>query len=305
MFSNLMPRDTKIILTDEAYSSCLTYYHRGNSKSGKLSRVIYFDKNGREKKIIYIDFDSYVPATIVNIYDSNGRKKEEYYLDDDLNIKWTSLQKRLFEYGENDSVARIITFEFTRRMKKGIVRGLGSPGGCIVRRSDFEKKKTWALKYVWNKIYNKEGRLADHARSYPERGYQGRYLYKYDDRGKLIEERSLTEGHIYYIDTYKYEDSAFEHTLSVYERDGTITKNSKGITRFTLHRCKVDRFNNLIEDRVTNEDGPAYRERYYYDEKNRIIRHEFYNSADKLLWHYIHRYATFEKPKRLTFSVSE
>jgi hypothetical protein len=305
MFSNLTPSDTSVLLNYEVYGTCSTYYHSAGKKRGQLARVIGYDKNGLEKKITYIDYESHVPATVVNIYDSSGLKKEEYYLDEDLNIKWTSLHKRLFEYGENGKVARIITFEFTRRMKKGIVRGLGTTGGCIVRPSDYEKKKTWALKFVWNHVYDKEGRLTDYARSYPEHGYQGRYLYKYDDRGRMTEESSLTEGHIFYLDKYKYDDSVYEHTLTTYERDGTIAKNSKGLAKFTLHKCKVDRFNNLIEDRVINEDGPAYRERYYYDEKNRIIRHEFYNSTDKLSWFYVHRYATLEKPMRLTFAVAE
>jgi len=304
-FSNLLPRDTAININYEVYNTCTTYYYSANDTTKpRLSRIVYYDKSGREKNTTYISFEDYVPATSLKIYDKDGREIEAYYRVDDRNSR-SSLTKNIFELDENGKIIRTIEFDFVRRMKKGIVRGIGTPGGCIVRDEDYERVKSWALKTVWNNVYDKEGRLIEIVQSYPEKISQDSLLYKYDKQGRLTEERSLTNGHQAHVDRCVYYDGGYEYSRTFYEPDGTIEKIwNDSLEYIDTFRFKVDRFNNMLEEKVIENGGRLVsRERNYYDEKNRIVRKEIYGEYGRLLGFYIHQYTTSVKPQILNFCV--
>ncbi|OQP66460.1 hypothetical protein A3860_13290 [Niastella vici] len=306
-FLDLLPHDTAINLNYEVYNTCTTnYFYAKDTTKGTLSRLVYYDKDGREKSTAYQFYESRIPATSLCMYDKDGRKTEEYYRIDEKG-RLSSFTKTIFEYNESGKLARTIAFDFMRRMKEGIVRGLGTSGGCIVSDEDYEPKRSWALNTVWNYVYDKEGNLIEKFRSFPRDMYQDRYLYKYDNRGRLIEERSFSQGHLYYVESYQYYDGGYEYTRVLYDEDGTRAKQwNDSLETIDTFRYAVDRFNNQLEEKIIEEGGRLVsRDRNYYDKKNRIIRKEIYDEDGKLLGFYAHQYAdSVVKPRQLNFSLS-
>ncbi len=94
-----------------------------------------------------------------------------------------------------------VGFDYQRRIKKGVDKGYGSAGGCIITEDDYEKTKSWKLETVWNYIYDKQGQLIEKISPVINSG-QNRYLYKYDSVGRLSEEQSLEGKDPIWIEKY-------------------------------------------------------------------------------------------------------
>lgn len=300
-----LPTEKEINFTYEAYAACSTYYYFAKDTVNPiLARVLWVDNKGNDKEENYIEYESYVPATSFSIYDSLGRQLIEYYRIDDENDKGV-LSKTFSYYNTSGNLFKSVEFSYKRRLKKGVEKGIASPGGCIITADDYEKYKSWDLEKIWNYLYDKQGKLIEKI-SPKNSSSQNRYLYKYDSTGRLMEERSLEDEYPVWTESYTYSYNGYEFTRTWFEKDGSrLKKWDKTLESVDTFRYKTDRNNNIISETVIEESGRVVStDINSYDDKNRIIRHEIYDEKNKLLGFYIHKYQFTAKPAKRKFIVT-
>jgi len=300
----VLPKEKGISISYETNDVCTTYYfHANDTLHPTIARVVSNDQAGREKEIIYTSFESYIPATSLIFYDSFGKKSVEYYRIDEKGQQ-QSLTKTLYYYNEKAQLIQSITFDFKRRIKKDVEIGLGRQAGCTITEDDYEKQKSWALASVWNYKYDDLGRLITKVASVLN-STQDHYLYSYDPKGRLKEERSLEGNRLIWIENYEYYQNGYEFTRMWFKKDGTREKEWNGLlTPIDTFRFKTDKFNNVTEELVIEEGGRQVSKDYkFYDTQNRLRRHEIYNDTDKLIGYYVYDYISSQRPFRKTFIV--
>jgi hypothetical protein len=300
----ILPQDKEIGISYESYDVCSTYYfHANDNLNPIIARVLSHDQAGREKEVVYTSFESYVPATSLVLYDSSGKKYVDYYRIDEKGLRQT-LTKTIYYYNKKDQLTQSVAFDFERRIKKGVDKGLGRPGGCIVVDDDYEKQKSWGLASVWNYKYDDQGRLIEKVAAVLN-STQDRYLYSYDAMGRIKEERSL-EGHrLIWIENYTYGHHEYEFTRTWFEKDGSRGKEWNGLlTPVDTFRFKTDKFNNVTEELVIEEGGrQVNKDNKFYDAQNRLIKHEIYNDSAKLIGYYVYSYMSTKRPIQKNFTV--
>jgi hypothetical protein len=301
----MLPQDKEINISYEIYDVCSTYYFSGSdSLNPVIARLLSYDQAGREKEIVYTSFESHVPATSIVLYDSSGKKNVEYYRIDEEGLHQV-LTKTLYYYNEKDQLIQSVSFDFKRRIKKEVDKGLGRSGGCIIVKDDYEKQKSWKLATIWNYKYDDEGRLIEKVAPVLN-STQDHYLYSYDANGRIIEERSLEGSRLIWIENYIYGQGGYEFTRTWFEKNGTRDKDWDGLlTPIDTFRFKTDKFNNVIEELVIEEGGrQVSKDNKYYDKQNRLLKHEIFDDNNKLLGYYDYRYVTAKKPIRMSFIVN-
>ena len=110
-----------------------------------------------------------------------------------------------------------------------------------------------------------------------------RYTYKYNDKGKIMEERSIQ---IYYDNrtfdqkfTFKY-NSLFQLT----EKETFSLNNKKYVTGGkTLYTC--DNKGNILTEGYLNNNLPCLIAGYKYDAKGNMLEHNYYSSCGKVIEH--------------------
>lgn len=299
-----LPSDTAIDFQYEVYEYCNTYYQKKSEDSKpELVQTIGVDINGNEIEVVWRGFESYVDATTISFYDSAGRTKYEYYRQDEGSSRG-GLDKIVYEYDEKGKVLKSITYDFQRRIRADVDKGYGRPGGCIVTEEDYEKKKTWAIETIWENRYDDSGNLVE--RYAPViNSTQNRYLSKYDSLNRLIEERSLENDRLVWIEKYTYYPQGYEYSRTWFEADGSRGKNYKGeIEPIDIFKFRTDKNGNVTEEISTDETGRlSSRDRKYYDEKNRLIKHEIFNENNLLLGTYTYKYFEEGSSIKKRFSV--
>ncbi len=299
-----LPTEKGISISYETNDVCSTYYFFATDTLNPIiARVLSNDQAGREKEVIYTSFESYVPATSLIFYDSLGKKSIEYYRIDEKDLRQT-LTKTLYHYNEKAQLIQSVSFDFKRRIKKDVDKGLGRPGGCIITEDDYEKQKSWALVSIWNYKYNNLGQLIEKIAPILN-STQDHYLYSYDSSGRLKEERSLEGNRLIWIENYTYSQNGYEFTRIWFEEDGTRGKEwNELLTPIDTFRYKTDKFNNVTEELVIEEGGRQVSKDYkFYDIQNRLRRHEIYNDTAKLIGYYVYDYKSSLRPVRKTFTV--
>jgi hypothetical protein len=299
-----LPKEKEISISYETKDVCSTYYFFAkDTLTPIIARVLSNDQAGHEKEVIYTSFESHVPATSLIFYDSLGKKSIEYYRIDEKGQHQT-LTKTLHYYNEKAQLIQSISFDFKRRIKKDVDKGLGRPGGCIITEDDYEKQKSWALASVWNYKYDNLGRHIEKVAPVLN-STQDHYLYSYDSLGRLKEKRSLEANTIIWIENYAYHQNGYEFTRTWFEKDGTRGKEWNGsLTPVDTFRYKTDNFNNVTEELVIEEGGRQISKDYkFYDTQNRLRRHEIYNDTAKLIGYYVYDYIGNQRPVRKIFTV--
>jgi len=300
----MLPQEKEMNISYETFDVCSTYYfHSDDSLNPTIARLLSHDQAGREKEVVYSSFESYVPATSLVLYDSSGKKSVEYYRIDEQGQKQT-LTKTLYYYNKKDQLTQLVAFDFERRIKKDVDKGLGRPGGCIIVEDDYEKQKSWGLASVWNYKYDDQGRLIEKVAPVLN-STQDHYLYSYDGMGRINEERSLEGNRLIWIESYTYGNHEYQFTRTWFEKDGSRGKEWNGLlTPVDTFRFKTDKFNNVTEELVIEEGGrQVNKDNKFYDNKNRLIKHEIYNDRAKLIGYYTYSYMNTKRPIRKNFTV--
>lgn len=300
-----LPQDKEIDIDYKVYNMCSSYYFVANDTLNPLlARVLSHDEKGREKEVIYRRFESYVPAISLILYDSSGKKAVEYYRIDEEG-RQGALTKNIYCYNEQGQLIRSVAFDFTRRIKKGVDKGFGRPGGCTITEKDYETYKSWALATIWNYKYDNHGRLVEKAAPVINSS-QNRYLYQYDKKGRIIEERSLEGETLIYIERYNYSQGGYEFTRTWFENDGRRQKEWDGsLASVDTFRFVTDKLNNITQELVIEEGGRLVNKHdKFYDGKNRLVKHEIFNDSGKLLGYYVYHYIVDEKPTQKNFFVN-
>jgi YD repeat-containing protein len=299
-----LPTEKEINIDYAVYDVCSSYYHFAkDTLRPVVGRVVGKDERGRAIEDIYRSYESYTPATSLSVFDSAGNMTIRYYrIDDDS--PYPSLSKTHYFYNEKNLLIRSVTFDYERRLKKEADKGYGRPGGCIITEDDYEKHKSWAVSTIWNFKYDETGKLIEMIAPVINSS-QNRYLYTYDAKGRLAEERSMDGNALIWVEHYNYTKGGYEFTRTWFDRDGSRRKEwNDSLQSVDTFRFKTDRFNNITEEGVIEEGGRyVSKDLKYYDSGNRIIRHEIYDDSSRLLGFYKYYYYTNKRPTKRNFFV--
>ena len=291
-----LPREEYIKLEYEVYDQCSTFTHFAKDLSHPvLTRIVGYDEKGREKEVVYKNhYDSYVDATEVNVYGDNGKIKESYYRLDEKSYDG-ELRKMYFYYDKNDSLVKTVSFDFKKRIRADVDKGLGRPGGCIVTPEDYEKTKSWALANIWEHTYDEKGRKAA-MREVLANGSQSSYQYKYDNEGRLLEEVKMDGGQLTCVENYIYGKNSRTFIRTWGERFSDHTVDT--------FKFSLDKHGNDIEEWIVEQGGRKFnREKRFYDTDNRLTRRESYLDKDTLHSAYVYTYHKNPAPVRKTLLI--
>jgi len=256
-----LPTEKEINVDYKVYVENIAYYFSSKDTLNPLSefrnripcRTIGYDENEKAKEVKYNWYESIVPSTSLSIHDSSGNLIEYYYKNDDTTESERAI-KTLYYYDKQNKLSKTISFDFEKRLRKDVDKGLGRPGGCIIYPEDYEKHKSWALSSVWDYKYDDSGRLVEKIAPICNSS-QSRYTYKYDVKGRLIEERSLDNDRLIWIESYTYYDDGHEYTRTWYE-NGQRRKNYNGQFKpIDTFRYKTDKFGNETDEKTIEEGG--------------------------------------------------
>jgi hypothetical protein len=257
-------------------------YFDNDSLNGKITHSKKLDVNGNVIAEYYKDYKTDKGngrADVMEINEYNGKNQlitsTTYY----ETFQKGEVQK-MFYYYKDSHLIRRESFEFKRRMKTSVDKGLGRPGGCIVTSDDYEKEGTWEATHIVLYEYNNYGRKT---KSYSPifQGYHNRFEYTYDHNGSLIEEKSMDESRLIYTIKYKYSDN---QTSSKLKWDKESWGGTTKIKTF-------DNNGNLIKE-STIQKNKEWIDIYKYTIDNKLKRFVAYESNGEISLTHIYKYKT-------------
>lgn len=295
----ILPEDT--IISYRTFTESKTYKFNGfDSAKLQLVQTIKYDENGNEIEILWKDFINFVDGKTLNIFDTRGLKVQKYFVEMSKHDK-DKLEKTFFEYHPNGKLKKTIQFSYKKRIRKDVDRGDGP-----YYAKDLNKYKSWQIGKTWNYEYNKENRLAK--KYTPVIAYsQEIYTYDYDSRGRMIKESYLIDSKKKFEVDYNYFKDSSQNFITWYDYEGN-KDTSDTIKKYydTIHKQKYDSNGNILEELVIErKDGSVRnRDKRWYDNKNRIIRHEIYYGI-KLIETYIYEYDDIKKSKEYFLTITK
>ncbi len=256
-------------------------YFDNDSLNGKITHSEKYDSSGRVIAKYYKDYktdkgDGLADVITINEYDDSEKLKvsTDYY----ETFRSGEVQKTFFYY-EDSLLKTVESFEFKRRIKADVDKGLGRPGGCIVTSDDFEKERTWKLTRLVKYQYNFKGQKKKSYSLVSQSSHNG-FEYEYDEEGRLIIEKSLDENELLYTTKYEYSDNQIISIL-------TWNKNDWGSTK----RIKTyDILNKKLLKEVVIQNENEWVDEYQYDENGQLIRFISYEKDGKIGLTHIYRY---------------
>lgn len=257
-----------------------------DSLNGHISKIVKFNELGKKIYEKLIDFKS---SKVDGIVDYEAK----YFYKDTLLIKeehsynelGTKKSETTFKYNVNN----LLVFEedktFERRLKKNIKKGI-EYGDCTLEKSDYEKNPTWEISAQIYYKYNSKNQLIEKTAPKYYWDNQNRYLYEYDQNGKLIREISLHNDEELYDEHFEHFDNCYDYFLKWH--DDESLKNLKIVSRkdwpYFYKVCDYkDEKGNLIKHTETDKEGNIEFEiKNYYNSKNELIKEERYNEKGEL-----------------------
>lgn len=261
-----MIRTTLIILSSlatltaycQSFNRCEILQFSGEDSSKiKITKVITYDEQGR---IISEKYDGYKKSAS----DGTADATYFYHYQDSLLICRTSIDgnkdstKTTFEYNRRGLLKSESHFDYARRLRNDVDKGMGRPGGCIIDEEDYEKERTWGRTSIINYKYNKQGNKIEYYAPKVHWGRQNRYTWKYDAQNKITEHCSYEDSLLIWREVFSYSQSVYEFTRTWYDYEGNPQhlKEKKGEYwpqyKFTY---KLDDQGREKEEIVSNEKG--------------------------------------------------
>ncbi len=237
------------------YKECLVIQTNTQDTTIRHTSLIQrYDGNGNLKYEKYQDYKTDF---------QNGRMDGEYHYQyrDNLLIENKFVEKSRLD-DEFDTTKTIFiytdglltkekTYKYTSRLK-------GAFRGCEPKYPQDYLPKSWLLIGDKNFYYNENRKLIEEFAPDTFNTSQNRYIYKYDEFGKLIKKLSLEGERLIWTESYVYKN------------------NLEIMTRVWEHKGKVEVWTNplLVRfDRYLDDKGNLMREECYYDklEKNNVF----------------------------------
>jgi len=236
-----------------------------DSLNGHISKIVKYNENGQIEYEKLIDFIS---------NQGWARSDEEimYFYKDSLLVKTLKKHFSVFQdssrieffYNDKHQLVKRLNYLKYRPLKKDTL------SGCIVFNEDFETISIWELTNSELFKYNKDGLQIE--RYIPENAeYQNRFLFEYDNNGKIIKESNLRENELIEVIVYEYVENGY----NLISDSGRIGNDE--------YRYIKDKNGIILQEQKKWNGAQMYRIEKVYDGNNRIIVEKGYNNKDELI----------------------
>ena len=258
-----------VVLSCEQKSDQLSYriyqFKKNDSLNGHISKIVSYNSDGLiafEKQDDFISIKGWPTSDIetTHYYKDSLRVKtlKKYY--DRLSIDSMRIE---YIYNEKQQLIKRLNFEKYRPFKKDRTTS------CLASEDDFEAEAIWKLSHTELFKYNEAGLKIE--RYIPEqKKFQNRFLFEYDNDGRIIKKSFLSEAELIEVVSYKYVDNG--HTLI--SNSGRVGNDD--------YRFKKDEKGNSIEEQKKWDGKQIYRIERVYDDHDRVLVERGYNDKDEL-----------------------
>lgn len=251
------------------HHKCTVYQHDGLDTTKKhVALVQLFNEKG---KVISKTYSQYMENS--NVFTGDGTYL--YLYNDTLLAEVLCIEgpkdtssRSLYFY---DSCHRLIRLEYyhcERKLRNGLRKGFGQPGGCIVYAEDFDTTKTWTKSDETTFEYDNLGRrIGKHG------GHDYDRAWEYDSLNRISEERCYSGGRLKCKEEYHYHNGYYQYARVYYDEFGNpeLPDYRNGVFNPIFHfSFYTNDSGQLTRQTLTTETGmEIWYELYEYDEKGR------------------------------------
>ncbi len=249
------------------------------------SKITYSAKLNPQGKIIAEYYKDYktdsgngrADVLTKNEYDKSGKIiiSTNYYTGSFMSDE---IQKTFYYYSDT-LLTRIEAYEFKKRLKKDIDKGLSRPGGCIITPDDYEKERTWELARMQLFQYNNQGKKVKSYSPVSQGSHNG-FEYSYNDKGELLTEKSFDKDKLLYTERYEYKNTVTTSVL-------TWDSHDWGSTKRIFTRDQKNK--KLLKEQVIQGEN-EYVHIYIYNLKGQLVKYIAYDSLGKINLTHIYKY---------------
>ncbi len=185
---------------------------------------------------------------------------------------------KTFYYYSDTILIAMERYSFEKRIRSDVDKGEGRPGGCIILPGDYEKERTWKLeqqvKYERNNVTNTS------SYSTVSNTSQNGWEYTYDEKGRMATKQSMDGNRIVYTEYFTYKGDTVFSDLVWNNSEWSGTKRAK------VYSGKTKK---IVAEFITQGDK-TWIKRYWYDDKDRITRYQYYNVDGSINLTHTYRY---------------
>lgn len=261
---------------------CDVYQYLNNdSINPKLVLQQIFNEHGKILTETYKDFqeDTYTHMT-------DG--KYSYLYNDTILVmrrfesNITDDSKTIYFYDKHKRLKRREHFSFQKRLKKGVDKGLGCLGGCIITEDDYEKERIWIQTSITDYTYDKRGNkiLADATKLHY--AAENKYIWAYDSENRISEHSVYVDNKLFYTEKFSYFKNG--HKITNIGRDSSPIPDK---TRTYYLNKDGKTIKEIIETTAGELIGTIT---YSYGSDRRIFRRVYYNSEGNPTVTHIYKY---------------
>lgn len=263
-------------------------FEQKDSLNGHISKIVKYNKNGLKSYEELIDYKVSKLSGFSNYIDN-------YFYNDTLLVKTITTYKnsenkakRSFEYNSDKQLIKESFSTYEKRLKRDLKKGI-QYGDCIIEEEDYEKNPSWKIETEKYFKYNSNGQLTETYAPEKSKSRQNRYLYRYNYDGLIEKVTSLENDEVIWEEFRENFENGDYNYIRLWSNDFTL-KNVCRSGREVRH--KYDDRNNLIEHSKPDETGirGIVKTKYYFDNKDVLIRQERYNTNNELEITHVYQY---------------
>ncbi len=198
------------------FKKCTIYQFSGEDSTKKhIALVRIFNNQGQIVSETYSNYKtSIVESNIDGTYHYNYSDTlltEQVFIDYN---KDTS--KTLYFYNKLNQRVREEYFICERSLRKGVKKGFGQPGGCVVYKEDLDSNCTWLKTNEVTFLYDEHGRLI---RKDDKQDFDRVWVYD-DTLNRISQEKGYSSGRLAFVDSYQYFMGGYFYSTVNYDNNG-------------------------------------------------------------------------------------
>lgn len=257
------------------------YQFFGNdSLNGHICKTVKFNQNGQKMFEELVDYKS-------SKVDGTSDYMENYFYKDTLLIKAeetsrTTKYRKITNYKYNNS-NQLTSKEFKSydiRLKKNLKKGIAY-GDCIIDEKDYDKNASWKIDSQIFYKYNSKNQLIEYYAPKYHWDDQNRYLYEYDENGKIAKETSLNHEEVIWEKYFVNLENGYDYIMN-WENEFKISTRKDWPYHYEVRFYK-DNNNNIIRQTITDKDGKIeYEIKKQFNVNNQITKEERFNENGEI-----------------------
>lgn len=273
--------------------TCCIYQYSGTDSIEKIvSKIVKYGINNlvlSEQDHGFRESSYEGTANVISYYDyKNGllvQQRKVYRDNSTPSFRQQDSTKTTYYYDKDNKLEKRQHFDFKRRLKANLDKGIGRRGGCIVEEEDYEKESSWDIISEIFFKYDTLGRKTEYNAPYIHWDNQNRYTWLYYNDGKVNEYRSYDHDRLIWIEKFTYTDASYQFIRTWYDYDGNpehLKEKSWEYTPQITHKYELDSLGRIIEETEMTEKGDfLYRSVIEYNSSGLVSKKVRYNQENK------------------------